>query len=236
MSRWPPSRSFRHPWMGLDDSDQACNPVINPKGIRMKYQEKVEVMVNIQKDRAARHARARTQNQGRTPTAGTRPAPGLLAAAHRVAIISSGVLAGAILATWLNEASLDRSAELWIEYHQAITSAYTRALPPLGGLALLAALATLAMMWRIARTRWFVLAVVGCLVVGFLATVVVHFPINAEILTWQPAAPPADWQGLRDRWLTAHLARSVAAFAGFALLVLATPGRQRTSAPESVLK
>jgi len=149
---------------------------------------------------------------------------------HQVAIIASGVLAGAILATWLTEASLGNSAQLWIEYHQAITSAYTRALPPLGGLALLAALATLAVTWRIRPTRWLVLAAVGCLVAGFLVTVVVHFPINAEILTWQPSAPPADWQEFRDRWLTAHVGRSMAALAGFALLVVATTGRQRTAA------
>ncbi len=162
------------------------------------------------------------------PTTGSAPVPLLLGVAHRVAIILSGVLAGAILATWLSEASLGSSAELWIAYHQAITPAYTQALPPIGGLALLATLAALAASWRTPRTRRLVLAAVACLVVGLLVTVVVHFPINDEIMSWQPAAPPVDWQDLRSSWLTAHAARTVFAVAGFALLVLAIPGRQRT--------
>jgi len=193
-----------------------------------------EVMVHIHQETAGR-ARARTPAPSRAPAAEARPAPAPLAAAHQVAIIASGLLAGGILATWLTEASLGNSAQLWIEYHQAITSAYTRALPPLGGLALLAALATLAVSWRIPGTRSFVLAAVGCLVMGFLVTVVVHFPINAEIMTWRPDVPPADWQELRDRWLIAHVIRTMAAVAGFALLVFATARRQRISVPATVL-
>jgi len=155
------------------------------------------------------------------------PVPVLLAAAHRVAIILSGVLAGAILGTWLSEVSLGNSAESWIAYHQAITPAYTLAVPPVGGLALLATFAALASSWRNARIRWFLLAAMGCLFVGMLVTVVVHFPINDAIMTWQPDTPPADWQDLRARWLTAHAVRTVVAVAGFALVVLAVsrPGR-----------
>jgi len=48
----------------------------------------------------------------------------------------------------------------------------------------------------------------GCLLVGLLVTVVVHFPINDVIMTWQPDAPPADWQDVRGRWLTAHASPS----------------------------
>ncbi len=156
-----------------------------------------------------------------TPPTGSGPVPGLLGAAHRVAIILSGVLAGAILATWLSEASLGGSAELWIGYHQAITPSYTKAVPPIGGLALLATLAALAASWRNPRTRRLVLVAMACLLVGMLVTVIVHFPINDEIMTWQPTAPPADWQDLRAQWLTAHAVRTWFAVAGFVLLVLA---------------
>ena len=160
-------------------------------------------------------------------TSGSGPVPVLLGAAHRVTIILSGVLAGAILGTWLSEASLGSSAALWIEYHQAITPAYTQAVPPIGGLALVATLAALAASWRDPRTRRLVLAAVGCLLVGLLVTVVVHFPINDQIMTWQPDAPPADWRDLRARWLTAHAVRTWVAVAGFVLLVLAFSTRRR---------
>ena len=104
----------------------------------------------------------RTRPMG-TPQTGSGPVPVLLGAAHRVAIILSGVLAGAILGTWLSEASLGSSAELWIGYHQAITPAYTQAVPPIGGLALIATLAALAASWRNPPTRRLLLSAVGCL-------------------------------------------------------------------------
>jgi hypothetical protein len=34
---------------------------------------------------------------------------------------ADGLLAGAVLGTWLNEVSLRGSSELWIAYHQAVT-------------------------------------------------------------------------------------------------------------------
>ena len=156
----------------------------------------------------------------------SRVAPARLGA-HRVAIILSGVLAGAILGTWLGEASSGGSAELWIGYHQAITPAYTQAVPPIGGLALVATLAALSASWRDLGTRRLLLAAVGCLLVGLLVTVVVHFPVNDQIMTWQPDAPPADWQDLRTRWLVAHAVRTWVAVAGFVLLVFAVSMQRR---------
>ncbi|MBA3279921.1 MAG: DUF1772 domain-containing protein, partial [Geodermatophilaceae bacterium] len=153
-----------------------------------------------------------------TPQTGSGPVPVLLGAAHRVAIILSGVLAGAILGTWLSEASLGSSAELWIGYHQAITPAYTQAVPPIGGLALIATLAALAASWRNPPSRRLLLSAVGCLLVGMLVTVIVHFPINAAIMTWSPAAPPPNWEQFRDRWQAAHAARSVLTVVAFGLI------------------
>jgi hypothetical protein len=84
-----------------------------------------------------------------------------------------------------------RTAE--IAYHQAITPAYTHAIPPLGGLALIATLAALVACWSNPPDRRLTLGATECLLVGLVVTVVVHFPINAEIATWQPAAVSADW-------------------------------------------
>ena len=71
---------------------------------------------------------------------GVRPPRARLGAAGPAAIVLTGLLAGAVLGTWLSEVPLGGSSELWIAYHQAVTPAYTRAVPPLGGLALIAAL------------------------------------------------------------------------------------------------
>ena len=155
------------------------------------------------------------------PTAARRSTSALRIPAHQAAIILTGILAGAIVATWLTEASLAGSTELWISYHQAITKAYTLALPPIGALALIAAVWALVGSGPGLPARRLILVAIGWLLLGLVVTVVVHFPINAEIATWQAAGPPADWHRLYDRWLLAHGIRAAAALAAFTLLVFA---------------
>ena len=159
---------------------------------------------------------------------GVRPPRARLGAAGPAAIVLTGLLAGAVMGTWLSEVSLGGSSELWIAYHQAVTPAYTRAVPPLGGLALIAALGALAASWSNPRDRRLTLGALACLLVGLVVTVAVHFPINAEIATWQPAAASADWHQVQQRWLAAHAVRTVAAVAGFVLLVVVGPRRWGT--------
>lgn len=146
--------------------------------------------------------------------------------AHPAATILAGVLAGAVLAAFLTEVSLDGAAELWIGYHQAVSSAYTRALPPIGVLALMAAGWALAASWRNVPLRWLLFLATWCLLFGLAVTVAVHFPINAEVLSWRPADPPADWEDVRLRWMMAHGIRGVFALAAFVLLVLAASRRE----------
>ena len=121
-----------------------------------------------------------------------RPIPALLAAVRPAASVLTGILAGAVLATWLSEAALRGSTQLWIAYHQAINPTFTRAFPLLAGLALVAALAAAATSWGTPRDSLLMLSSIGCLLIGLGITVIVHFPINAEIATWRSDAPPAD--------------------------------------------
>lgn len=160
---------------------------------------------------------------------GVRRVPVGVTAAHQMAIILAALLAGALFATWVVEASLGNLTALWIEYHQATTAAYTRVLPPIGGLTLIAALAALAGSRRNVQSRRLILAAVGCLLVGLIVTLVVHFPINDAIVTWEPATPPADWQHLRDRWLVAHAVRTASVVAALGLLTMARLHGRRTT-------
>jgi len=151
--------------------------------------------------------------------------PSLLAATHPAVITLTGILAGG--PGHVAQRSVSRRLdELWIAYHQAVTPAYTRAVPPLGGLGLIATVAALAASWWSPRDRRVIGVAVACLIIGLVVTVVAHFPINAEIATWQQAAPPGDWQQLRDQWLAAHAVRTVLAVAGFTLLVAGYRRRQ----------
>ncbi len=146
------------------------------------------------------------------------PFAAAVTAARPVAIGLTAVLVGALLVTWLSEAALATSSELWVEYHQAVTPAYTRALPPIGGLALLAAVGAS----RVSQVnRRLVLAAVSCLLIGLVLTMVVHVPINADIASWRPVEPPAQWQEVRSRWLAAHAVRSALTIGALGLLVAA---------------
>jgi uncharacterized membrane protein len=70
------------------------------------------------------------------------------------------------------------------------------------------------------RERALAAAAVLCAVAAMAVTVILHFPINAEILTWSPTAPPTDWQQIRDRWSAAHTGRTLLALVGFGLLAV----------------
>lgn len=157
-------------------------------------------------------------------TVGRRPAAAMLTDATRLTgLLASGILAGAVLAIWLLDVELGRSATLFTQYRQATTGPLTRALPPLGGLALLAAVAS-GVLGR-GRARLLALSAAACLLTGLIVTVVVHFPINNAILAWSPAAPPVDWQQVRDRWQLAHAARTLLSVAAFVLLAAGVPRR-----------
>ncbi len=60
-------------------------------------------------------------------------------------------------------------------------------------------------------------AVLGWTLVTFIGTV----PINKATLTWQPAAPPADWRALVRRWERLDTARWWAAALVFASFLTA---------------
>lgn len=166
-----------------------------------------------------------------TSTTGTQQRANALSAnARSVAVLATGLLAGSVLAVWVVQDPLGDSGVLYIGFRQATDPIYGRVLPPLGVAGMLAALVALATGWPQVRARRLTLAAVVCLLLGLAVTVVVHFPINAEISTWSAAAPPAGWESLRDRWSTAHVVRTVLSVAAFALLLAATRPQNRAPA------
>jgi hypothetical protein len=60
---------------------------------------------------------------------------------------------------------------------------------------------------------------------GFLAagliTRFLNQPINAIVMAWLPAAPPADWTDLRDSWRHWHVVRLMCGVGGLLLLIVA---------------
>jgi uncharacterized membrane protein len=59
------------------------------------------------------------------------------------------------------------------------------------------------------------------LIVALLVTMLVEVPIVHQIITWNPAAPPDNWQKLRDRWGAFHILRIVAGISALLALLIA---------------
>ena len=87
--------------------------------------------------------------------------------------------------------------------------------------ALLLAIVPVLLLARNVRPELFNLFLAGqsLFVLALLVTLVVEVPIVNQIRTWTPAALPANWQQLRNRWAAFHVVRVVAAITGLALLV-----------------
>lgn len=152
------------------------------------------------------------------PVIALRPV-GVADAARTLAVLATGLLAGAVLAVLLVQRPLGSSAGLYVAFRQAVDPIYTAVLAPLGVIGLGAAVVALVTGWSQVRARTLTLLAAGCLALGLAITVLVHFPINAEIATWSAAAPPPDWEQLHERWGLAHALRSSLAVAAFGLLL-----------------
>ncbi len=67
-------------------------------------------------------------------------------------------------------------------------------------------------------------------------TVVLNVPINNVILSWDPAAPPADWAQARDEWDRLNAIRTPISVLAFVLYLaaLTQPLRATATAPATV--
>ena len=73
------------------------------------------------------------------------------------------------------------------------------------------------------RRSLFWLAVAGatCLAAALAAWFALVAPANAVLATWQPGPIPPDFDVIRTRWETGHMAVAAVKFCGFVLLCLA---------------
>lgn len=52
-------------------------------------------------------------------------------------------------------------------------------------------------------------------------TIVLNVPINNAVLTWDPAAPPADWENARTTWNSLNAIRTPINYVSFLLMIWA---------------
>ncbi len=79
-------------------------------------------------------------------------------------------------------------------------------------------------LWRERRSTYWRLTALGWLLfflgVGVF-TIALNVPINNVVLTWDAAAPPADWSALRDRWNGLNAIRTPINYVSFLLMIWA---------------
>ena len=124
--------------------------------------------------------------------------------------------------TWVAENPANLSGATYVEFFQALERAITIpiAVTAIGGCVLVG---ISALLFRSDRTVFYLLlATCGFCLVANLVTIFVNKPINAQILTWNPAALPKDYRELLSRWWQWHYVRLVTLLAAMTLLFVAT--------------
>ncbi len=149
----------------------------------------------------------------------------ILAIVRVVAILCCGLVAGLMFGDRLGPAFARQalSASSFVQQQQIIHIHYVRLLPVLSLSSILGALAWLFLVrarWNGAEF-WLVLLAVVAIAAAAALTVRVNFPINAELMTWNVAAPPANWKEIWSPWEKVHTVRTVLWVGSFALEVSA---------------
>jgi hypothetical protein len=128
-----------------------------------------------------------------------------------VALILTALVMGVHFGTWLTERPLrmTHSGALFIEVHQGRDRVVARVMPILGSLALVFLALGVFSMRTVPTAIAVSLAGLVLCIGDMLVTVIVNVPINRQVQSWQPDAPPAEWERLRDRWEKFHSIRSM---------------------------
>lgn len=139
-----------------------------------------------------------------------------------VSLFLTALVAGSVFGIWRGYNPASFSATTFIEQHQNAVRGLNTLMPVLGALTILSTL-TWAYLQRAEKGNWYLLVV--ALVLLLASALVTRFgnqPINAQVMTWSPTAPPVGWQDLRDAWWRFHLIRTGSTILALLLLIIAS--------------
>lgn len=149
----------------------------------------------------------------------------ILGIVRTIAILSCGLFTGFLFGDLIGTAFARPrlSASSFIQQQQIIHVHVVRILPALTLTAIVSALGWLIMMrarWNSAEF-WLVALAVAAMAFAFALTVTVNFPINDQLMTWNPAAPPDNFREIWSPWEKAHRVRTTLWMTAFALQAVA---------------
>lgn len=134
-------------------------------------------------------------------------------------LLLAALVIGTTFGIWLGYDPAGLSAEAYVELQQHAIGALNLILPALGALTIALTLASAVLARSDRRSLGLLLGAAACFVIVALCTRFANQPINAVVMSWSPAAPPADWAALRDRWWHWHELRTAVGVAGLSLLI-----------------
>ena len=136
-------------------------------------------------------------------------------------LVLVALTAGRAFWAWLGENPADLSGATYVEFFQVLDRKIAIPIAITGiGATILAGLS--AVLFRHDRAVFYLVSTTCvCCLIASLVTIFVNVPINVRIATWNPAALPANYRELLDRWWQWHEVRFVALVAGMSLLFAA---------------
>jgi len=138
-------------------------------------------------------------------------------------VLCSGTLAGVLfsVARAVVPTFLALPAGPYIKVHQLLDPRFDPLMPRLTGLSMIASLTLVVLSpTAIAGIAWgtgLVLTAAVALISGLR-----NVPMNQQVLSWDPASPPANWNRLRTSWGKWNTVRTWCAIWAFAIYIGAT--------------
>lgn len=142
-------------------------------------------------------------------------------------IIFAALIAGGMFVIWAGYDPATLSPSTYVEQQQNAIRALNVVMPVLGAIAIALTLIS-ALLQRKDRTVFVLLVVAAAfLIISGVVTRFGNQPINALVMTWDIARPPANWTELRDQWWGFHRLRTLCGLIALALITWASinPGR-----------
>jgi hypothetical protein len=142
------------------------------------------------------------------------------AAARFILLLLLSLVVGTTFGVWAGYNPSSLSPTAYVEQQQNAIRSLNTLLPAMGAACILLAGWLAFRAKGDARTRYFLIAAIVCLIAAALVTRFGNQPINAEVMTWNPQSPPAHWAQLRDAWWQWHVVRMLAGILGLALALI----------------
>lgn len=147
-----------------------------------------------------------------------------------MSVVTTVVLVAAVLATNLlaglnlGSAFARRGggllpADVWITAHQAEDRVFRRIMPPFVLCTLAVSLVAAILDSR--GGRWLFVASALLIAFDMVWSISRLVPLNRQIESWSPRAPPVDWQGIRRAWNSLHDLRTCAVLVAAVLATVA---------------